>query len=45
MYPEMTDSITLVNPTLLNDMSPEERLYRRYANQIRNWDKEEQQKF
>ncbi|WP_270892713.1 alpha/beta fold hydrolase [Staphylococcus saprophyticus] len=45
MYPEMADSITLVNPTLLNDMSPEERLYRRYANQIRNWDKEEQQKF
>lgn len=45
MYPEMADSVTLVNPTLLDDMSPEERLYRKYAKQIRNWDKEEQQKF
>ncbi|SCS23683.1 alpha/beta fold hydrolase [Staphylococcus caeli] len=45
LYPDMSDSITLINPTLLNDMTPEERLYRRYAPQIRNWDKDAQQKF
>lgn len=45
LYPDMTNSLTLINPTLLSDMSPEERLYRKYADQIRNWDKETQQNF
>ncbi|MEB6297390.1 alpha/beta hydrolase [Staphylococcus xylosus] len=45
LYPDMTSSLTLINPTLLSDMSPEERLYRKHADLIRNWDKEAQQKF
>ena len=35
----------MVNPTLLNDITPEERLYRKYSDKIRNWDDETQQKF
>src|SRR5699024_6333871 len=31
--------------TLLNDITPEERLYRKYSDKIRNWDDETQQKF
>ncbi|HLR20267.1 MAG TPA: alpha/beta hydrolase [Staphylococcus sp.] len=44
-YPETVMTLMLVNPTLLNDRSPEERLYRKYSNKVRNWDKEAQQKF
>ena len=44
-YPETVSSLTMVNPTLLNDITPEERLYRKYSDKIRNWDDETQQKF
>ncbi|MEB7462215.1 alpha/beta hydrolase [Staphylococcus succinus] len=44
-FPTLATSLTLVNPTMLNDMNPAERLYRKYANKIRNWDEEKQQKF
>ncbi|MBO1222144.1 MULTISPECIES: alpha/beta fold hydrolase [Staphylococcus] len=44
-YPDVVTSLTMVNPTLLNDITPEERLYRKYADKIRNWDGEAQQKF
>ena len=44
-YPELVSSLTMVNPTLLNDITPEERLYRKYSDKIRNWDDETQQKF
>lgn len=43
--PDMVKSLTLINPTLLNDMFPGERLYRNYAEKIRNWDENDQQKF
>lgn len=44
-HPEMVSALTLVNPTLLNDMDPSERLFKKYAYKIRSWDKDEQQKF
>ncbi|MDG0842853.1 alpha/beta hydrolase [Staphylococcus equorum] len=44
-YPEMATTLTLVNPTLLNEITPEERLYRKYADKVRNWEHEAQQKF
>lgn len=44
-YPELVTSLTMVNPTMLEDKSPSERLYQKYAETIRNWDEEKQQKF
>lgn len=44
-YPEMVSSLTLVNPTILEDMLPVDRLYKHYAPKIRNWEEDKQQKF
>ncbi|SUK34173.1 alpha/beta fold hydrolase [Staphylococcus aureus] len=44
-YPEFTSSLMLVNPTSIEDELPEERLFRKYAHIIRNWDPEKQDKF
>ncbi|EOD8049274.1 alpha/beta fold hydrolase [Staphylococcus aureus] len=44
-YPEFTSSLTLVNPTSIEGELPEERLFRKYAHIIRNWDPEKQDKF
>lgn len=44
-YPDMATTLTLVNPTLLNEITPEERLYRKYSEKVRNWEQEAQQKF
>ena len=44
-YSEMATTLTLVNPTLLNEITPEERLYRKYSDKVRNWEQEAQQKF
>ncbi|MGS0667071.1 alpha/beta fold hydrolase [Staphylococcus arlettae] len=44
-YPELVTSVTMVNPTMLEDKSPSERLYQKYAETIRNWDEEKQHKF
>ena len=44
-YPELVTSVTMVNPTMLEDKSPSERLYQKYAETIRNWDEENSNKF
>ncbi|HCY5623756.1 TPA: alpha/beta hydrolase, partial [Staphylococcus aureus] len=44
-YPEFTSSLMLVNPTSIEGELPEERLFRKYAHIIRNWDPEKQDKF
>ncbi|MCG7339342.1 alpha/beta hydrolase [Staphylococcus sp. ACRSN] len=44
-YPKIATALTLINPTLLNDMNPAERLYKKYAYKIRNWNSEAQQNF
>ena len=44
-YPDYVSSLTLVNPTSIEGEWPEERLFRKYAHTIRNWDDEEQDKF
>ncbi len=40
-----SSSLTLVNPTSIEGELPEERLFRKYAHIIRNWDPEKQDKF
>lgn len=44
-YPDYVSSLTLVNPTSVEGELPEERLFRKYAHKIRNWNEEEQSKF
>lgn len=44
-YPDMVTSLNLVNPTILEDSLPADRLYEHYAHKIRNWDEEKQEKF
>ncbi|MCU5746888.1 alpha/beta hydrolase [Staphylococcus sp. SQ8-PEA] len=44
-YPETVTSLNLVNPTILEDDLPSERLYRHYAFKIRNWDEDKREKF
>ena len=44
-YPEYCSSLTLVNPTLIEGELPAERLFRKYANEIRNWEDNKQEKF
>ncbi|MBE5675478.1 alpha/beta hydrolase [Staphylococcus sp. SS87] len=44
-YPQHTSSLVLVNPTSIEGELPEERLFRKYAHIIRNWDPEKQDKF
>lgn len=39
-YPQHTSSLVLVNPTSIESELPEERLFRKYAHIIRNWDPE-----
>ena len=44
-YPGYVSSLTFVNPTSVEGELPEERLFRKYAHTIRNWDDEKQSKF
>ncbi|PNZ11320.1 alpha/beta fold hydrolase [Staphylococcus simiae] len=44
-YQSHISSLTLVNPTSIEGELPEERLFRKYAHIIRNWDHEKQDKF
>ena len=44
-YPEYCSSLTLVNPTSIEGELPAERLFRKYANEIRNWEDNKQEKF
>ena len=44
-YPGYVSSITLVNPTSIEGELPEERLFRKYAHKIRNWEDDKQEKF
>ena len=43
--PGYISSITLVNPTSIEGELPEERLFRKYAHKIRNWEDDKQEKF
>ena len=40
--PGYISSITLVNPTSIEGELPEERLFRKYAHKIRNWEDDKQ---
>ena len=42
--PGYISSITLVNPTSIEGELPEERLFRKYAHKIRNWEDDKQEK-
>ena len=44
-HPEMVKELILVNPTVQDDMLPHDRLFRKYAAEIRTWDKREQEAF
>lgn len=43
--PQYVSSLTMINPTMIEDSTPEERIYRRYSETIRTWDNEKQHKF
>lgn len=43
--PDYVSSLTMINPTMIEDSTPEERIYRRYSETIRTWDEEKQHKF
>ncbi len=43
--PGYVSSIILVNPTSIEGELPEERLFRKYAHKIRNWEDDKQEKF
>ncbi|MCJ1662773.1 alpha/beta fold hydrolase [Staphylococcus sp. NRL 16/872] len=44
-YKNYVSSLILVTPTSIEGELPEERLFRKYAHKIRNWDEEKQDKF
>ncbi|BGE83220.1 alpha/beta fold hydrolase [Staphylococcus petrasii] len=44
-YKDYVSSLVLVTPTSIDGELPEERLFRKYAHKIRNWDDEKQDKF
>ncbi|AUW63849.1 MULTISPECIES: alpha/beta fold hydrolase [Staphylococcus] len=44
-YPEYVSSLTMINPTSIEGELPEERLFRKYAHKIRNWNEDKQEKF
>lgn len=44
-YPDYVSSNVFVNPTAIEGELPEERLFRKHAHTIRNWEDEEQAKF
>lgn len=44
-YEKYTDGIVLVNPSILQGELPSERLFKKYADTIRTWNEEKQQKF
>lgn len=44
-HPEYTDGLVLVNPTTVQKELPAERLFKKYADKIRTWEDEKQEKF
>lgn len=44
-YPDKVTELVLINPTASNDLLPKERLFLKYAEKIRTWDKADQEQF
>lgn len=44
-HSDYTDALVLVNPTTVQKELPSERLFKKYADKIRTWEEDEQEKF
>ncbi|UEX89861.1 alpha/beta fold hydrolase [Staphylococcus ratti] len=44
-FPDKVTELVLINPTASNDMLPKERLFLKYAEKVRTWDKADQEQF
>ncbi|MBI5975117.1 alpha/beta fold hydrolase [Staphylococcus canis] len=44
-FPQKVSELILINPTAMDDLLPEDRLFRKYAEKIRTWDDSDQEKF